>query len=148
MKISVITCLLLLLISSDLIAQQYNATELSPVKPSQVLIENYTRINLAKEVTDDAMANQFDSNNPYTYLQLLNDEKGNMYHIVFQTNFYGKILLLAYSNNMAGLFNKVDKPMFLFQHCLKEMNVQLSPVQVTRIAIKCVVDRLNYCAGD
>lgn len=148
MKTIFTSFLLFLLMINKIQAQQYSSTELSTIKPIQLLIENYTRIILSKEMIDDGMANQFDINNPYTYIQLLSDATGNIYHIIYQTNFSGKIMFLAYSNNLSRLFNKPDKPMFLFQHCLKEVNNHLSPVQVTTAAIKCLIDRLNYCAGD
>lgn len=148
MKKIFLILLFYMIVTGKLFAQQYNSAELSIIKPSQLIIENYTRINLANEVMDDAMVNRFDSNNPYTYLQLINDAAGNNYHIILQTNFMGKILFLCYSNNLSAVFNKKSKPMFLFQHCLKEINNHLSSVQVINAAIKCIVDRLNYCTED
>ena len=135
-----------MIVPGKLFAQQYNSTELSIIKPSQVITENYTRVNLSNEVMDDAMANRFDVNNPYTYLQMVNDAGANNYHIILQTNFIGKILFLCYSNNLSAVFNKKDKPLFFFQHCLKEINNHLSSVEVINAAIKCIVDRLNYCS--
>jgi hypothetical protein len=126
-------------------AQQFFNGEISTIKPSQVIIENYITVNLSKEIIDDLMANRFDPNNPYTYLQVINDATTNHYHVLFQTNFSGKILFLSYSNNLSALFNKNNKPMFLFVRCLKDMNNHLSSVQIMDAAIKCVVERLNYC---
>lgn len=139
---------LLLVYSTDLRSQQFSTSELSVIKTSQVIIENYTSVNLSKEIIDEATSNRFDVNNPYTYLQVIIDESGNRYHILFQTNFNGKILYLSYSNNLSALFNKKDKPMFLFTRCLKEINNAISSVQVTNTAIKCIVDRLNYCSDN
>ena len=129
-------------------AQQFNAAEISTIKPLQVIIENYTRVDLSNDVIDDAMANTFNINNPYTYLQMVNDAAGKSYHILLQTNFMGKILFLAYSNNLSAVFNKKDRPRFLFIHCLKEINNHLSSIQITDDAIKCIIERLNYCSED
>lgn len=129
----------------NITAQQFTIRELSTIKPSQVIIENYTIVNLSKEIIDNNMANRFDINNPYTYLQIVSDEKGNSYHILIQTSFEGKVLFLSYSNNLSALFNKTDKPMFLFTRCLKEINSQLSSPRIMDAAIKCIVTRLNYC---
>jgi hypothetical protein len=129
-------------------AQQFNTADQSIIKPSQVIIDNYTVINLSKEIIDNSMANRFDLNNPYTYLQIVKDENSNSYHILFQTSFEGKILFLSYSNNLSALFNKKEKPMFLFTRCLKEINNQLSSIQVINAAVKCIVERLNYCSDN
>ena len=148
MKTTFIISLFCVFGSLQLFAQQYSTTELSIIKPSQVILENYTRVNLSNETIGDPMANIFDLHNPYTYLQMIIDAAGNRYHIILQTNFFGKILFLCYSNNLSAVFNKKDKPQFLFRHCLKEMNNHLSAVQVTNTAIKCVLDRLNYGSED
>ena len=141
-----LVCFLSLLCTSNYIcAQQFSAGELSTIKPSQVIIENYTTVNLSKEIIDDNMANRFDINNPYTFLQIVNDAVANRFHILFQTSFTGKILFLSYSNNLSGLFNKKNKPVFLFTRCLKDINNHLSSVQMTDNAVKCMVERLNYC---
>jgi hypothetical protein len=129
----------------NLQAQQFSNGELSVTKPSQVINENYIPVTLSKEIIDEAMANSFDVHNPYTYLQIVNDATANRYHILFQTNFSGKILYLAYSNNLSAIFNKKDKPMFLFTRCLKEINNFISPIQVIEAVLKCMIDRLNYC---
>ncbi|CAN5789685.1 hypothetical protein BH11BAC4_BH11BAC4_20600 [soil metagenome] len=148
MKKIIFTLLSLILTGNRLFAQEYVSTELSIVKPSQVIIENYITVNLSTAIIDDPKANKFDVSNPYTYLQLLNDKKGNTYHIILQSNFSGKILFLCYSNNLTTVFNKADKPAFLFTHCLKEINNHISSVQVMNNAIKCIVERLNYCSDD
>ncbi len=127
-------------------AQPYYLGEQLTLRPSQVIIENYTMIPLSKEIIDDPAANQFDRANPYTWLQLVNDNGRNNYHILFQSSFMGKILFLAYSNNLAALFNKMEKPMFLFMRCIKKINEHLSSVQTANAAVNCIIERMNYCA--
>jgi hypothetical protein len=137
--------IILLPVSMHVYAQQFSNGELSVIKPSQVIIQHYVQVTLSKEIIEDAMANRFDANNPYTYMQVLNDESLNRYHILFQTNFLGKILFLSYSSNLSELFNKKDKPMNLFVKCLREINNHISPVQTMAAAVNCIADRLNYC---
>ena len=134
--------------SNNIYAQQFSTGELATIKPSQVIIENYSPVKLSKEIIDDVMANRFDINNPYTYLQIVNDAAFNRYHILFQTGFTGKILFLSYSNNLSALFNKKNKPIFLFTHCLKEINDHISSIQVVDAVVTCILDRLNYCSDN
>ncbi len=129
----------------NIYAQQFSVGELSTIRPSQVIIENYSVVNLSKEIIEDPMANRFDVNNPYTYLQIVHDAIANRYHILFQTGFTGKVLFLSYSNNLSALFNKKTKPMFLFIRCLKEINNHISSIQIINAVIECILERLNYC---
>lgn len=126
-------------------AQQFTAGEQVLIRPSQVIIENYVIVKLSKEIIDEPNANRFEVSNPYTYLQTVLDAAGKRSHIVFQTNFFGKILFLSYSNNISGMFNKKGKPMNLFIRCLNKVNDHISPVQITEAVIGCIIDRLNYC---
>lgn len=128
--------------------QGFSLGELSLMKPTQVIIENYTTVFLPLKNSEEPMANRFDMQNPYTYLQIMIDPKTTSYHIIFQTDFWGKVLFLCYSNNLVAVFNRADKPMFLFNRCLKNINDQLSPVQVVAALLTCMKERLNYCSGD
>lgn len=129
-------------------AQKFSVTEFSTIKPSQLISEHYTMISIDNGTVDDNKLNRFDGNNPYTYLQMITDDVGNKYHILLQTNLAGKILFLGYSNNLSAIFNKADKPTFVFRHCLKEINKHITSIQITALAIKCMIDRLNYCSED
>ena len=137
--------IMLLATNLTISAQQFTAGEQVVIKTSQVIIENYVIVKLSKEIIDEPMANRFDVSNPYTYLQVVIDAFGKKSHIIYQTNFSGKIIFLCYSNNVSGLFNKKNKPMFLFTSCLNAVNKNISPVQITDAVIGCMIDRLNYC---
>ncbi|MEO6489544.1 MAG: hypothetical protein ABIO04_06360 [Ferruginibacter sp.] len=145
-KTKILCYILLILFRSELVAQEFTRGELSLIKPAVVIISNYTPVSLPKDVIEDMLANQFDIKNPYTYLQVVLDPKGNSYHILFQTNFWGKILFLSYSNNISPLFNKQGKPMFLFSRCLKDINNHISAVQILEAVLNCMIGRLNYCS--
>lgn len=146
MKRIPLSCFLILVMHAGSFAQQFTEAGLSTIKPSQIIIENYTVVILSKEIIDDPMANRFDPGNPYTYLQLIDDGSANKFHILYQTNFLGKIIYLGYSNNLSGIFNKEKKPMFLFVRCLRGINNHLSSAQIAAEAVKCIIERLNYCA--
>lgn len=126
-------------------SQVFSKAEQSVIFPSQIMFENYTAIPLPV-AADGLMFNQFDRNNPYTYLQLIKDGSGGNYQVLFQTDFYGKIYLLAYSNNLHRVFGRNDKPFFAFQSCIKKVNKIFFTLQNAEAAINCILDRLNYCS--
>lgn len=139
--------LFFLMYNSTANAQLYSRGEQTTILPSQVMIENYTAIVLGKEISAIPGGNRFDKSNLYTYLQLIHDDGGRDYQVLFQVSFQGKILFLAYSNNLAGIFNKADKPMNVFVNCIKTVNDHLSQIQNTEAAIRCIIERLNYCSN-
>ncbi len=143
--VMIILPIMLLVTNLTICAQQFSIGEQVVIKPSQVIIENYTIVKLSKKIIDESMANRFDVTNPYTYLQVVMDAFGKRSHILFQTNFSGKILFLCYSNNISGLFNKKNKPTFLFSRCLNGVNDHISSVQMAEAVTGCMIDRLNYC---
>lgn len=142
----IVAILLLLGYTTMAHSQYFTKAELFVISPGQVLPENYTTINLGAEVITDETANLFQSNNPETRLQVISDISGNRYHILLQTNFSGKITYLAISNNLEQAFNKREKPMFLFNQCIKQLNSYNSPQQNIEAAIQCVMKRLEYCS--
>lgn len=128
-------------------AQTYFRGEQAIIQPLQVMIENYTAITLEKEIAADPNGNRFDKSNVYTYLQIIHDDAGKDYHVLFQTNFPGKILFLAYSNNLSAIFNNREKPLNVFVNCIKQVNDHVSAIQNVDAAIKCIIDRLHYCSN-
>lgn len=127
-------------------SQFFSKAEQSVILPSQVMFENYTIIQLPVVSADGLMFNQFDRNNPYTYLQLIKDGSGGNYQVLFQTDFFGKIYLLAYSNNLHRIFGRNDKPLLAFKSCIKHVNKIFFTLQNTEAAINCILERLNYCS--
>lgn len=128
-------------------AQPYNKGEQTIVPASQLIIENYTTIQLAAPVMQDEKANRFDANNTATYLQVLTDNNGRKYHILLQLNIMGKLSFLSISNNLAMQFNKREKPMFGFNHCANELNAFMSARQNIEAAVNCIIARLEYCSN-
>ena len=138
-------CLLIIITGTQ--AQTYFRGLQTIVQPSQVIIDNYTGIVLGKRAGNEPGLNQFDRSNPYSYLQVVSDNGGKDYHILFQTNFSGKILFLAYSNNLSPVFNNAGKSMNVFLNCIRQVNDFVSPVQNAETAINCIIERLNYCSN-
>ena len=128
-------------------AQVFSYGELSLIKTQQIIIENYTVITMSKTPAEEPMLNQFDNGNPYTYLQVVKDMKEKSYHILYQTSFMGKLLFLAYSNNLGGVFNRPDKPTFIFSRCMREARQHVLSLQIADEVLKCILGRLNYCGN-
>ena len=127
-------------------SQTFNKGTLSIISTGQIIPENYFIINLPPEMTGDTKANQFDIKNTDTHLQVLIDNNGKKFHILLQTNFMGKVTFLSVSNNLAVIFNKKERPMFVFTNCIQDLNTYISPGQNIETALNCVIGRLEYCS--
>lgn len=137
--------LLLFLASNHILGQEFQRGESLLVQPLHIMPDQFTMIRLPETVISGPDANRYDNGNPYTYMELLFDSRQKTYQVIYQTDFLGKMLFLAISNNLSSLFMRKDKPMFLFQSCIRDMNRMMSPVQVAEKAMQCLIDRLNYC---
>jgi hypothetical protein len=142
----IIGMVFLLLNNTVLLSQAFFKAQQSAIMPTQVLFENYTMLMLPEGNGKDLALNRFDNRNPYTFIQLIRDREGREYHILFQTDFFGKILLLAYSNNLHPVFNRKEKPFFALQHCINSLNSSLFSLENSASAINCILQRLNYCS--
>ncbi len=127
-------------------SQTFNKASLSIISTAQIITENYFVIKLQSEMVSDPKANQFDINNADTRLQILIDNTGKKYHILLQTNFMGKVTFLSISNNLSTLFNKKERPMFVFENCIQDLNTSISQNQNIETALSCVIGRLEYCS--
>ncbi len=127
-------------------AQRISRGEHSLAIPVQVLLTQYTPILLPAYLGSTEQLNRFSKDNPYTYIQVLTDRSAQNYHLLYQTDFYGKILFLAVSNNVTWLMNKPDKPLFAFNTCIRKINNSLFAMQNAETAIECIIARLEYCS--
>ena len=143
---SIFIFFLLLSVSIKNEAQNFNKGYVSIVATAQVIPENYFLIKLNPEMIGDQHANVFDINNTDTHLQVLIDNTGKKYHILLQTNFMGKVTYLSISNNLVPIFNKKEKPMFMFENCIQDLNTSISQNQNIETALSCIVGRLEYCS--
>ncbi len=141
-----VLCALAIFFSINAEAQHFTKLRHSLILPAQVLIEQYQLIDLPGEKNDAFSMSQFDEANPYTYIQVITDKSGKNYHILYQTDFFGKVNLLAYSQTLIFIFNKKEKPFFTFQACIKNLTRSVFATQQSETAIGCIIDRLNYCS--
>ena len=137
--------MLLFLAVDHVFGQEFQRGESLLVQPLHIMPDQFTMIRLPETVISGPDANRYDNGNPYTYMELLFDSRQKTYQVIYQTDFFGKMLFLGISNNLSSLFMRKDKPMFLFQSCIRDMNRMMSPVQVAEKAMQCLIDRLNYC---
>lgn len=127
-------------------AQEFTRVSSATVPPQQVMPDQFTVVRLPVTLTDDPKSNRFDNGNPYTYLEFIQDRRGRTHQLLYQTGFTGNMLFLAYSNSLSPVFGRKDKPMFMFQSCIRGIRDVFSSSGVIEKLIQCVVDRLNYCA--
>ncbi len=146
MKQIIMAVFLIALCSHLSYAQTFSKGNLSGISTGQIIQENYLTIRLNPEQVADPKANLFDISNADTHLQVLIDNSGRKYHILLQTNFAGRVTFLSVSNNLAALFNKKDKPMFIFDNCIQDLNTAILQKQNMETAIKCIIERLEYCS--
>ncbi len=128
------------------VAQEFTKGRNMVIHPLQVLVEQFTPVAFPIEYQNSVASNQFDRANLYTYIQLITNSARMEYQVLYQTDFFGKILFLAYSNGLSAIFNKKEKPVFALQKCISEINHNLFSVQNSETAIDCIIDRLNYCS--
>jgi hypothetical protein len=119
--------------------QVFFKTTASAISPASVIIENYYAIKFDAKLPTPV----FQKDNIYTYLQQVRDRNGIAYHIIYQADFSGNLSFLAYSNNLLKIFTDEAKPMIGFLKCMTGMKDQFSGVEGQRIAIDCVIKRLN-----
>ena len=117
--------------------QKFELQELKTISANQILTGSYTKIELCNVFQN----NQFDIRNPYTNLEILKDENGVVYHILFQTDFSGLINYVSISNNLIEKFN--CRPNSYFCSCLKKINQQHFDSVKTTALIDCIMSQLN-----
>lgn len=127
-------------------AQIFFRADKTSVDPRQVIAENYSVIRLPDAGNEEMKLNIFSRDNPYTWLQLIADDRQKVYHIIYQTSFTGRLLYLGISNNLLALFSKKEKPMFIFNDCLEKLRDEIMSEKIREGAIDCILERLLYCS--
>ena len=122
-------------------AQFYYKTERYHVEPAQVLMDQYHPLSL-KEVPA-ALENlpSFDIHNPYTYMQGIADDNGKKYHLLMQSDFFGKLLYVAWSENMNGLFKKERGDLLRLSHCIIKKKQEFAD-SIEGI-VDCILETIN-----
>lgn len=127
-------------------AQNFNKIELLRIENKLILQENYSAIKLPDEIAKGEKWNNYNADNPDTFLEILQDEHHSRCHILIQTDFFGNVEYVAVSNGLNAIINKKEKPKFVFEHCLQDLNNGFSNQQENILKIiNCIVERLETC---
>ncbi len=147
MKIFYLALVMILMCVSEkkIYAQSFSKTHHSPVQTCNVILDNYTSLVLKAYNKSLSNINHFDPGNPYTFIQTIQDENDKTYQILYQTDFGGNVLFLAYSNNLEDIFNRTEKPLFRFLSCIGNVNASDFSTENIEKSVNCIVERLNYC---
>ena len=120
-------------------SQTINIIETKSISPYEVITTNYSNISILNN------ENKFDLHNPFTNLVLLTDEKENIFHILYQTDFEDNIKFLSISNNIATRFNCKGNPYFKWNSCIKEAKNSAVAFSIIKNILDCIIDRINEC---
>lgn len=134
-----------MLFANEINAQTFSKGHHASMQANQIVIDNYTSITLKNGNKSLSNINQFDSGNPYSYFQNIQDENDKIYQVLYQTDFWGNVLFLAYSNNLNEAFNGIAKPLYRFLSCIETVNASDFPTENIERAVNCIIERLNYC---
>jgi len=135
--------LLLCLILTKVNAQNYRYGEMVIQKPEQIMVNNFTGMPLPVE--DGTMnANRFNPQNPYTYIQMIYNEQNNLSQLLIQTDFYGRIVYVGFSNNLLMAFDKKNNSINIFTLCLRQVNTEFGTIGKMQHLLKCVLDQINH----
>jgi len=129
-----------LAISIKMNAQKFELTALKRIDPSTIIASNY------KSIPECSMSKNkiFDNNNPYTYLQLMADENGEMYQILYQTDIADALVYLSISNNAKYECFEIKKNEYC--SCVNKLHEESFPSLQTSATLDCVVRILRRCA--
>jgi hypothetical protein len=122
-------------------AQYYYKTERYPIAPAQVLLDQYHPFSLNETPATSENLPSFDVQNPYTYLQVIADDNGKKYHLLMQSDFFGKLLYVAYSENMNGLFKKERGDVLRVSHCM--IKKKQESAESMEAIVDCILETIN-----
>jgi len=128
-----------IVISIKMNAQKLELTALKRIDPTIIIISNY------KSIPECSMSKnkKFNNSNPYTYLQLMVDENGEMYQILYQTDIADSLVYLAISNNAKYECFEVKKNEYC--SCVRKSHEESFPSLQTSSTLDCVVRILRRC---
>ena len=128
------------MLSININAQKLELTTLKRIDPITIITSNYVNM------PDCSMSNKkvFDFNNPYTYLQLMVDESGNTYQMLYQTNITEGLEYLSLSNNANYQCFAVKKNEYC--SCVNKSQEETFSSLQTSARLDCVVRILRRCA--
>jgi len=126
------------------IAQHFIKTNQLVTDPTAIIINNYTAISLINE----KYLQDFDLKNSYTFIQKITDENNIVYHVLYQTDFFGTINFISLSNDLWGIFNCNKVGLLSFYACNHKKSSNNFSMEVIDNVINCILERLNHCTSE
>lgn len=147
MRIQTLTFLLLSVLTGNSPAAQtfLRAGTMRP-DPAAIIPDQYAVLKLPDADVDDGRINSWDSRNPYTYIELLTNQRGEVFHILYQTGFTGRMMFLGVSKNLEKSLLAREKPQLGFRECLGRINRSDPPLITSESAIDCIMRQLQRSA--
>jgi hypothetical protein len=134
-------CLLIIVISISIKinAQKLELTALKRIDPYIIIASNYI------SMPDCSISNNksFDINNPYTYLQLMVDENGGKYQMLYQTDFTDALVYMSISNNANHQCFQVKKNEYC--SCVNKSHEEIFPSMQISSTLDCAIRILRRC---
>ncbi len=122
-------------------AQFYYKTERYPIAPAQVLSDQYHALSLNETPAASEDLAFFDARNPYTYIQVIAADNGKKYQLLMQSDFFGKLLYIAWSENMNGLFKKERGDLLRLSHCM--IKKKQESADSMEAIVDCILETVN-----
>jgi hypothetical protein len=124
---------------NSLKSQQITKLEEIHFNASHVIIQDFIKIqhkNFDKE---------FDSKNPYTFMVLLADRDKNIFQLLYQTNFEGRIVYFGYSKNLMNWITCENYPNYKLDNCLNVVRPNYLSEENNEIILSCFLKQINNC---
>ncbi len=125
-------------------AQHFIKTNQLVTDPTAIIIKNYSPISLINE----KYLPDFDSKNSYTFIQKITDQNNTVYHVLYQTDFFGTINFIALSNDLWQMFNCNKVGLLSFYSCNHKHSSSNFSMEIIDNVINCILERLNYCTSE
>ena len=137
-----IFCLIVCLFNSILLtAQQFSFGPDERISPLQLLPQNYLSISMEN---GDRIQSKLDSQNSDTFLQLVYDEKGVTHHVLYQTEWNGKLSFLGISKELENIFY-CKRSTGVFNFCINKTKQFQFTQDINQSILRCVLKQLNSC---
>jgi len=125
-------------------AQDFIKTNQLVTDPTAIIIKNYSPISLINE----KHFQDFDLKNKYTFIQKITDRNNTVYHILYQTDFFGKISFIALNTDLLEIFNCNKVELLSFYACNHKNSISNFSMEIIDNIINCILERLNYCTSE
>lgn len=131
---------------NKILGQSFFRIELIRIENKLILPENFTQIKLPEVILISRGLNKYVCTNNDTYLQIIENDRHERYHILIQKDFIGNITYLAVSNLLSKIILKKTNPTFIFDQCLQTINDgYIDKGENLLNAIACIIDRAELC---